>query len=73
MINRDTSGLDIYIGGLIEVESERLALKKIAQLLNADGKRAVIFANFHVVSRQIDLFVATMSNVNYFGRSCCLN
>ena len=59
MINRDTSGLDIYIGGVIEVESERLALKKIAQLLNADGKRAVIFANFHVVSRQIDLFVAT--------------
>ena len=59
MINRDTSGLDIYIGGLIEVESERSALRKVAQLLNADGKRAVIFANFHVVSRQIDLFVAT--------------
>lgn len=59
MINRDTSDLDIYIGGLIEVESERLALKKVAQLLKADGIRAVIFANFHVTSRQIDLFFAT--------------
>ena len=59
MINCDTSGLDIYIGDLIEFESERLALKKVAQLLNAHGKRAVIFANFHVTSRQIDLLVAT--------------
>ncbi len=51
--------MDIYIGGVIEVESERLALKKIAQLLDTDGKRAVIFANFYVMSRQIDLLVAT--------------
>ena len=36
-----------------------MALKKVTQLLAADGKRAVIFANFHIMSRQIDLFVAT--------------
>ena len=50
--------MKIYIGDPIEYESERIILKEVEQLLAADGRQAVVFANFSVASHQIDLFIA---------------
>ena len=50
--------MEIYIGDYIKYESERVILKEVEQLLAADRRHAVVFANFSVASHQIDLFVA---------------
>lgn len=58
MNGRDATALEIRIGAPIEHDSERSTLRKIEQLLAADGRRAVVFANFEIEGRQIDLLVA---------------
>ena len=50
-------GVEVYIGEPIQYESERSTLKEIERLLAADTRRSVVFANFTVASRQIDLVV----------------
>ncbi len=50
--------MEIYIGDLVEHESERSALREIEQLLAGDVSQAVVFANFSVASGQIDPLVA---------------
>ena len=54
----EAAALEILIGAPIEHESERSTLRKIEQLLAADGRRAIVFANFEIDGRQIDLLVA---------------
>ena len=58
MNRREAAALEILIGAPIEHESERSTLRKIEQLLAADGRRAIVFANFEIHGRQIDLLVA---------------
>ena len=55
----DAPAVDIYIGSLVEYESERSMLREVVRFLATDGRQAVIFANFEVGSRQIDLLVAS--------------
>jgi len=50
--------LEIRIGDLVGHESERSVLREVERLLAADGRRAIVFANFEIGSRQIDLLVA---------------
>ena len=50
--------MEIYIGDPVEHESERSVLREIERVLVANGGRAIVFANFSVASRQIDLLVA---------------
>ena len=57
MNDSGTKTLDIRIGGLIEHESEHSTLREIERLLVADGRRAIVLANFEIRSRQIDLLV----------------
>ena len=52
------SGVEIYIGDLIQHASERTALVYIAELLEKSQSDAVIFANLECRGRQIDLVVA---------------
>ena len=52
---------ELYIGAVVEHESERSTLLEIERLLANDGKQAIAFANFEIESRQIDLLVATDS------------
>ena len=56
-------GAEIHIGEPIQYESERSTLKEIERLLVADKRRAVVFANFTVDSRQIDLVIVLESLV----------
>ncbi|MER9426015.1 NERD domain-containing protein [Mesorhizobium sp. M0317] len=49
--------LDIYIGGLIEHDSDRAVLKTVVTLLAGDLRSAVVLANLHFAGRQIDLVV----------------
>ena len=58
MNGRRPPALDIRIGDLVEHESERSTLREIERLLADDGRSAVIFANFEIGSRQVDLLVA---------------
>ena len=58
MNGEEATAVDIRIGGLVEHESERSMLREIVRLLAVDRRRAVVFANFEVASRQIDLLVA---------------
>jgi len=51
--------LSIFIGAPIEHESERAFLRSIVAHLEEAGARAVILANFHLPSRQVDFVVAT--------------
>ena len=55
---RAAETLEIRIGGLVREESERSTLREIERLIAADGRRAVVLANFEIGSRQIDLLVA---------------
>ena len=48
----------IYIGSLIQYESERSALEQIVRLLSDIQRSAVVFANISLASRQIDFVVA---------------
>ncbi len=57
MTNRGGT-MEIYIGDPVEHESERIILKEVEQLLGADRRQAVVFANFSVAAHQIDLFIA---------------
>ena len=54
----EVGALEIWIGDLVEYELERSTLREIERLLADDGRRAIVFANFEVTSRQIDLLVA---------------
>ena len=56
--NPETSAVEIYIGNPVEHESERITLQLIERVLAADNCPAVVFANFSVSSRQIDILVA---------------
>ena len=58
MNDQQILGVDVYIGAPIEHESERTTLQEVERLLLEHGYRAVVFANFEVASRQIDLLVA---------------
>lgn len=58
MNGREATALEILIGAPIEHESERSTLRKIERLLAADGRSAIVFANFEIGGRQIDLLVA---------------
>jgi hypothetical protein len=52
------TGIEIYIGSLIEHGSDRAVLERVAELLSAKGDPAVILANVYLGRRQIDLVVA---------------
>ena len=58
MNGRAAQALEIRIGDLVEHESERCVLREIERLLADDGRPAIVFANFEIGSRQIDLLVA---------------
>ena len=58
MNGREARPLEIRVGGLVEHESEHSVLREIERLLADDGRPAIVFANFEVGSRQIDLLVA---------------
>ena len=58
MNGRAAQALEIRIGALVEHESERSVLREIERLLADDGRPAIVFANFEIGSRQIDLLVA---------------
>ena len=49
--------VELYIGGTIEYESERLALEQIVRVLSPALRTAVVLANLHLRSRQVDLVV----------------
>ena len=55
--------MEIYIGAPIQHESERSTLREIEQLLATEGREAIVFANFNVAGRQIDLLVALKESV----------
>lgn len=50
--------IELYIGAPIEHESERSALTRVIESLQAEGLSAVVIANVHLSGRQIDLIVA---------------
>ena len=58
MSGREAPSLEVRVGGLVEHESEHTVLREIERLLADDGRPALVFANFEVKSRQIDLLVA---------------
>ena len=58
MNSLEAGSVEIRIGALVEHESERSALREIVRLLETDGWRALVVANFEIEGRQIDLFVA---------------
>ena len=51
--------VEIFIGSPVEHESERSTLREIERVLAAGNCPAVVFANFGVLSRQIDFLVAS--------------
>ena len=57
MNGRAAQALEIRIGALVEHESERSVLREVERLLAADGRPAIVLANFEIGSRQIDLLV----------------
>ena len=50
--------MKIYVGDLIQYESERITLKEIRQLLESEQRSAIVFANISINSRQIDFVIA---------------
>ena len=58
MSDPGVSAVEIYIGNPVEYESGRSTLRVIERVLAADNCPAVVFANFSVSSRQIDILVA---------------
>ena len=58
MNGREPRPLEVRVGSLVEHESEHSVLREIERLLADDGRPAIVFANFEVESRQIDLLVA---------------
>jgi DNA replication protein DnaC len=54
-----TTSVDIYIGALIEHESERQVLESLNDYFIRSQRSATIFANINVLGRQIDFVVAT--------------
>ena len=58
MSGHEAPSLEVRVGGLVEHESEHSVLREIERLLADDGRRAIVFANFEVESRQIDLLLA---------------
>ena len=58
MNGREARTLEIRIGDRVEHESERSVLREIEQFLADDGRPAIVFANFEIGSRQIDLLAA---------------
>lgn len=54
-----TSSIELFMGAPVEHASERAALEKAYALVSAAGCEAVLFANFTVGGRQIDVLVAT--------------
>ena len=58
MSGREAGPLEIRVGGLVEHESEHSVLHEIERLVAEDGHPAIVFANFEVGPRQIDLLVA---------------
>ena len=58
MNGRAARALEIRVGDLVEHESERSILREIERLFADDGRPAIVFANFEIESRQIDLLVA---------------
>ena len=59
MSDSETSAVEIFIGSSVEHESERSTLREIERVLAAGNCPAVVFANFGVLSRQIDFLVAS--------------
>ena len=49
--------VELYIGGTVEYESERLALEQIVRVLSPAPRTTVVLANVHLRSRQVDLVV----------------
>ena len=58
MSDSGASAVEIYIGNPVEHESERSTLQVIESVLAADDCPTVVFANFSVLSRQVDFLVA---------------
>ena len=52
------SAVEIYIGNPVEHESERSTLQVIERVLASDNCPVVVFANFSVLSHQVDFLVA---------------
>lgn len=55
------SGIELYIGGRIEHESERLVLDRLLSVLAGTSSWSIILANLEVGGRQIDFVVCTSS------------
>jgi DNA replication protein DnaC len=53
------SGIELYIGDLIEHESDRAILKSVIDILFRKNLSAIVLANVNFCSRQIDLIVVT--------------
>ena len=58
MTSLEARSMEVRIGARVEHESERSTLREIVRLLEMDGRRALVFANFEIEGRQIDLLVA---------------
>ena len=59
MSDSEVSAVEIFIGSPVEHESERSTLREIERVLAAGNCPAVVFANFSVLSRQVDILVAS--------------
>ena len=59
MSDSEASVVEIFIGSPVEHGSERSTLREIERVLAAGNCPAVVFANFSVRSRQIDILVAS--------------
>ena len=58
MSDSGASAVEIFIGNPVEHGSERSTLQVIERVLAAENCPAIVFANFSVLSRQIDILVA---------------
>ena len=58
MTSLEARSMEVRIGARVEHESERSTLREIVRLLEMDGRRTLVFANFEIEGRQIDLLVA---------------
>ncbi len=57
------SGIELYIGDLIEHESDRAVLKYVVDTLSRKNLSAIVLANVNFCNRQIDLIVGINSLV----------
>ena len=58
MNSLEAGRVEVRIGAQVEHDSERSTLREIVRLLEIEGRRALVVANFEIEGRQIDLFVA---------------